>query len=81
MAVGPIDVVEQRRLRDHAPTMPGWLSLITDALRTARGAVGGLLVAFVVLAVMAGAVVLSSTTVIVPVPVPAMRNEMLTASI
>ena len=38
MAVGPIDIVEQRRLRDHAPAMPGWLSLITDALRhTLRG--------------------------------------------
>jgi peptide/nickel transport system permease protein len=54
MAVGPIDIVEQRRLRDHAPTMPGWLSLITDALRTARGAVGGLLVAFVVLVAALG---------------------------
>src|SRR3984893_14460900 len=54
MALGPIDIVEQRRLRDHAPTMPGWLSLITEALRTARGVVGGLLVAFVVLVAALG---------------------------
>jgi peptide/nickel transport system permease protein len=34
--------------------MPGWLTLITDALRSARGAVGALLVAFVVLVAALG---------------------------
>jgi peptide/nickel transport system permease protein len=59
--VEPMDGGERPRWRRGAPTLPGWLTLITDALRTARGAVGALLVAFVVLVAALGPVVASDS--------------------